>query len=741
MKGNKLLSVTLCLVLIFVLAVPAFAAQTITVDPINVMVGGNVFLPTDVNGNNVPVFAYNGTTYAPLRALAEAYGLTVSYNGERQLAAVDGTPSADFVGTKGTAQALTKRTILPVSPINIEVNGAVFQPKDVNGNDVPVFAYNGTSYAPLRALAEAYGLSVGYNAEKNLAAVDFVSTGSIDFADLLKEINAERKAEVEASTLFEGYKDYLVNDPATRDLLTKAEIDALLNTEDRPVHSVSVEEAVRDIDLLFRALRVGYGSYYFFGQEAFDRAEAEVMAWLDGQSTVLVFDLALVLRRSLSFMVDSHSFVAFDVEESGGIRYKYHYCTEQQYDKDELGWFKLVNGKRVDFVGFSDNRVTMEPTLLSDGKLVWSPVLHCPPEQAAPVSVELKTAGGVTCTETIRWTQSKENQGSGNNPNYRFVMENGLAYINIDRFDQSRYELYSELPATGKQVKNCKAVIFDLRGNGGGPGDPTEDWVKNFTGEYAQAREAGAIRRSALNSSQTQSKFELQDFAAGKRLSNDIPVIVLVDDQCGSNGEVALMRLRTMDNVLVVGTNSSGCQLGGNAVDINLPHTNIDASIGSLFHFYNEFKNIDCIGYKPDVWCESGVALDSAIALLVRSGLVDAASAASFEQAVDAVLADIKTSDDAPFEDSSILISLDFGNLFVQGRSNFGASGGVHTATVYLNDAPVTDFTVTSDDTSICTVKKTADGKLELVMTGPGTAAITVRCSDAEQIFYVTSRL
>ena len=72
------------------LAVPAYAAQvrTITVDPINVMVGGSVFLPTDVNGNNVPVFVYNGTTYAPLRALAEAYGLGVSYNPERKLACI-----------------------------------------------------------------------------------------------------------------------------------------------------------------------------------------------------------------------------------------------------------------------------------------------------------------------------------------------------------------------------------------------------------------------------------------------------------------------------------------------------------------------------------------------------------------------------------------------------------------------------------------------------------------------------
>ena len=34
-----------------------------------------------------------------------------------------------------------------------------------------VFVYDGTAYAPVRALAEAYGLQVGYDSEKNLATV------------------------------------------------------------------------------------------------------------------------------------------------------------------------------------------------------------------------------------------------------------------------------------------------------------------------------------------------------------------------------------------------------------------------------------------------------------------------------------------------------------------------------------------------------------------------------------------
>ena len=56
--------------------------------------------------------------------------------------------------------------------IKILVNGEEFKPKDVTGKEVMTFVYDGTTYAPLRALAEAYGLEVGYNADLKMATVN-----------------------------------------------------------------------------------------------------------------------------------------------------------------------------------------------------------------------------------------------------------------------------------------------------------------------------------------------------------------------------------------------------------------------------------------------------------------------------------------------------------------------------------------------------------------------------------------
>lgn len=76
-----------------------------------------------------------------------------------------------LVSVTVSALAATGRMSIEIDPVNIKVNNEIFRPKDVNGNDVLVFAYNGTTYAPLRALAEAYGLQVGWDQASGTATV------------------------------------------------------------------------------------------------------------------------------------------------------------------------------------------------------------------------------------------------------------------------------------------------------------------------------------------------------------------------------------------------------------------------------------------------------------------------------------------------------------------------------------------------------------------------------------------
>lgn len=109
------LSGALATLLISSATVSAFAANdllTLNVQPAQVMVNGTVFQPKDAQGRDALVFTYNGTTYAPVRALAEAYGLTVSYDSEKNMATVDGAPQAtNHTGSFSSQWTVTEKPV------------------------------------------------------------------------------------------------------------------------------------------------------------------------------------------------------------------------------------------------------------------------------------------------------------------------------------------------------------------------------------------------------------------------------------------------------------------------------------------------------------------------------------------------------------------------------------------------------------------------------------------------------
>ena len=98
-KSTRILAVSLALCLgLGTAALAAGGTRTIEVlSGMKVLVNGREFTPTDVNGNAVDVFAYNGTTYVPIRAMSEAFGLEVGYDAAQQAAVVSGSAGSSIV--------------------------------------------------------------------------------------------------------------------------------------------------------------------------------------------------------------------------------------------------------------------------------------------------------------------------------------------------------------------------------------------------------------------------------------------------------------------------------------------------------------------------------------------------------------------------------------------------------------------------------------------------------------------
>jgi hypothetical protein len=83
------------LLILAILIVPAAAAQSyqkqITVDyGISLEINGKAAVLQDPNGKTVQPFAYEGTTYVPIRAIADNLGATVGCNAATNSATVKG---------------------------------------------------------------------------------------------------------------------------------------------------------------------------------------------------------------------------------------------------------------------------------------------------------------------------------------------------------------------------------------------------------------------------------------------------------------------------------------------------------------------------------------------------------------------------------------------------------------------------------------------------------------------------
>ena len=79
-----------CLLTVLLFSMVTQAGAVLSSKWIEVYSGSTIYIdgvelhPTDVNGNPVEVFSYNGTTYVPLRAVSESLGKAVKWDGSTQ---------------------------------------------------------------------------------------------------------------------------------------------------------------------------------------------------------------------------------------------------------------------------------------------------------------------------------------------------------------------------------------------------------------------------------------------------------------------------------------------------------------------------------------------------------------------------------------------------------------------------------------------------------------------------------
>lgn len=560
---------------------------------------------------------------------------------------------------------------------------------------------------------------------------EFTAT-ALDFATVMDEVCQGRYEEI-CTPIEEGdFADYLVDDPSTVNLLSDAEIDLLVNFDQMPVSDrVTKEEALSDVSMLFRALHSGYGAYYYFGAENFAAAETSLCRWVNGQGGEIDTDeLNRKIVESLSFVEDAH----FNIYDNGSInnwddsdiRWEYFYCDGFEFEKDDSGFYQTdESGIRWDVSEISDDRVRIERTLMKDGRIVYAPVLFCTRPTMENSTIALVSSTGEHKEYDLVWTESEPGKFDDI---YRLIQEDNISYISVKDYDRSLHEPLNQYVADAVLARESEIIIYDLRSNRGGASDWSCDWVANFLGIPSNS-----IQFEALFSARSSKLFDKLGYenlvehgmyryseTNGIWQENNVPIIILMDDRCGSSGESALRYLKTMDNVIVVGSNSAGYQLCGNVAPIRLPYLGLVIQFGCNFQLSEQLQSVDYRGYEPDIWCNPADALDAVMNMLIYYGVAEEASLLAIKDELSS--------------HHEIALRMPWGDI-ARPEEGFGTGDKEITFTVLADGEEFADFTIESGDQSVCTVEKNDDATFTLHSLAHGDSWLTITCGKSSARF------
>jgi hypothetical protein len=91
--------------------------------------------------------------------------------------------------------------------IKISIEGKAVELKDATGNTVEPFIYNGTTYLPVRAIAEALGMEVKFNETTNTVELAKKEGGKVNWSDSNTGIISEGITSYEDYLMIDTWKD------------------------------------------------------------------------------------------------------------------------------------------------------------------------------------------------------------------------------------------------------------------------------------------------------------------------------------------------------------------------------------------------------------------------------------------------------------------------------------------------------------------------------------------------------
>lgn len=496
------------------------------------------------------------------------------------------------------------------------------------------------------------------------------------FGDFLRGVNAARAADDPSATYTEAQKDWiarrlshyempssskidmvgfslrtlglrtiegLVEDFADElTLLSDDQIRALTTPPWKNVREIDRLQAAEDIETAFLALKTSYGPYVFFGgDEVFDRARDDTLAALQTlKEPIQTKKIAGLLSEHLAFIQDRH----FSID---GKQVTPHYDAYSNgahvFRPTEDGRFATTVEKTTYYLDDILLADSLRPTILKSGEIAYQFFMLDNQEGATLKSrkAQVVTKGGRKTTLSLSFRRCTTIVPKS--APFDVETTGGVKVISLRTMDprpSQAEDMTERLEASAADARGESVFILDLRGNSGGSSRYPVIWYESFVGHPPHISETYAYKPSPLGmrafKKGTQGSDEYAAALSGYdpnsgtwsvshdysyRPANDSLIFVLIDENTGSAAEMMVEHLRTLENVLFVGTNTNGCLISPGVSSKYLPNSKLELYFGSAILFGPTERNLDGIGYEPDLWVNPKDALIRVLALCDFYGL------------------------------------------------------------------------------------------------------------------------
>ena len=134
---------------------------------ISFTIDGEYFRPVNENGEEVEAFIYLGRTYLPVRGIGYALGLNVDFTHDAASTWItfDSGGTVKYIAGKNYRSPRKEVIVMNLVIPGIKVNGERVNLVNDDGTKVWLYSIKGTTYAPVRFVAEMLGLNVEWDAE------------------------------------------------------------------------------------------------------------------------------------------------------------------------------------------------------------------------------------------------------------------------------------------------------------------------------------------------------------------------------------------------------------------------------------------------------------------------------------------------------------------------------------------------------------------------------------------------